>query len=347
MEENKNNAELNESVVEAPAKKGMTFKDFILEYNAIIVLVLVIIISIILSPVFFTWTNFCNLMRQYAPYFLLVCGMLMIMISGGIDLSLGAMIAVGGIVFSVTLKNWGWGSESAWGLIPCLLFVALVGVLFGCINASLVNFGGMPPFVATLATQMVANGVANTIVGGAAVDVSSTGAAFNAMRSYCTGSTLLIKLPWLGLTFILLGVIVTIVIKLTVFGRMITASGSNGDAVKFAGLNLIKYRFIPYLFGGMFSTLAGAILVGRATIASPTAGSDYQMDAIAACVIGGSNLFGGTGSVPKSYIGMCILALIGNIMNLLSIGSYMQNVCKGLIIMGAVLLMNATDKISE
>jgi ribose transport system permease protein len=325
-------------------QKQGNLKMFLLKNNCIIILVALIIISSILSPHFFSLANFFNLTRQYSLYMIMAIGMLFVLISGGIDLSMGSIVGVSGMVVAIALTNWGWGAENAWGLIPVVVLALVIGLVFGCINGFFVAYANMMPFIVTLATQIIGRGIAYMVTKGTPLRIVKSSAASEFLMRFTSDGAPLIGVPWIGIFALVIIIIFAFILKYTKFGRLCTATGSNASAVRFAGINVRKYRFLPYLLAGVMGALAGIILTGRAGTGTVDGGTGYEFDVIAGCIIGGASLEGGRGTVIYAVIGMITLALITNILNLLSMGSSMQKIIRGCIIIVAVLMSNMINK---
>lgn len=316
---------------------------FLLEYNSYVILIALIIVSAILSPYFFTKNNLCNLARQYSVYFLLTIGILFVIFTGSIDLSLGSSIGFGGILFGICLEYFGWNAWGTGGFLAALLVALVGGAVIGCINGVLVAKLKMMAFVATLAVQISLRGLVYIMCAQVPIRLTTGTPAVDTAMSIAAGSDPLLKLPYLFWMTLILVIIFALILKYTVYGRMCIATGSNAEAVRFAGINVTFYKFLPYVIAGTLAALAGVILACRAGVATPQAGDGYELDAVAAGVIGGASLDGGKGSVLRGIVGMCIIALITNIMNLCAVAAYPQKVVKGLIIIVAVLLLDFTN----
>lgn len=329
MEERLNNRQIN-------------VKNILLKYNAVLILIALIIASTILSDAFFTVTNIFNLLRQLVPMTLATLGMLLVVLTGGIDLSVGSVTAMGGMITAIMIQNAGMVSGAS--MIVILIAVLGIGFLIGCMSGAFVVVLKMAPFVATLATM--------TIIRGAAY-MTSNGQPIRLLSEYDTSAMMVkfgsqgipgIGLPWPVVLIIAVIVLMWLVMRNTVFGRLVIASGSNETAVRLAGINVNKYKFFAYAICGMLCALGGFILTSRVAVASPAVSTGMELDAIAACVIGGASLMGGKGSVGNTIIGVLVLGLITNVMTLLSIAAYPQQIIKGLIIVLAVFLQYITNK---
>ena len=326
------------------SKRKMTAKDFLVKNNQIFVLLLLIIISSMMSKSFFTKLNAFNLIRQYALYMFLTVGMLSVVITGSIDLSMGSTLGLGGMCFAYIVTELGWGFDNPWGLLAALLVVVVIGGLVGVINGLLVAHAGIMAFMATLSTQIVIRGLCYLVTTGAPERIFPTSKASELIMDICAFNDPIIGLPYLFYIILVLLVIFTLIFRYTKYGRLCLMTGSNETAVRYAGINVKKYKFIPFIVARVMSALAGVILCGRAGTATATMGEGYPFDAIAAVVIGGGSLAGGKGDLPRSVLGMCILALISNILNLLSMPTATQQIVKGFIIISAVLLLDVGSR---
>lgn len=315
----------------------------LMERNALVLLVLLCIVSTIISPLFLTSGNIFNLLRQQSTYMVIAIGLLTVMLTGGIDLSVSSIAAIGGIMCAIPMVEWGY--DTPLGLFASILIGLGCCVLIGAINGFLVSYLNMPAFIVTLATSFSVQGVAFILTNGAPI----------LMDFSMPSSSLLIKFgelsdPIFGIPYpvILAGLVVILfffIMGYTSFGRLVTAIGSNETAAYLAGINVKRYKFWVYVISGLLSGIAGIIILARAGSATPlTSTSDYNLSAIAGVVIGGCSLTGGEGNVPYTVVGVFVIAVIGNIMNLMSLAAYPQMIVKGLIIIMAVLLRSATSK---
>ena len=329
MEERLNNRQIN-------------VNNILLKYNAVLILIALIIASTILSDAFFTVTNIFNLLRQLVPMTLATLGMLLVVLTGGIDLSVGSVTAMGGMITAIMIQNAGMVSGAS--MIVILIAVLGIGFLIGCMSGAFVVVLKMAPFVATLATMTIIRGAAYMTSNGQPIRLSSEYDTSAMMVKFGSQGIPGIGLPWPVVLVIAVIVLMWLVMRNTVFGRLVIASGSNETAVRLAGINVNKYKFFAYAICGMLCALGGFILTSRVAVASPAVSTGMELDAIAACVIGGASLMGGKGSVGNTIIGVLVLGLITNVMTLLSIAAYPQQIIKGLIIVLAVFLQYITNK---
>jgi ribose transport system permease protein len=311
-------------------KKSFSVKDFLIKNNTYVIFVVLFVVCAFLSSKFLTSANLMNLLLQQAGPILVALGMLFVVLTGGIDLSVGAITALSTCCAYVLMRDHGWA------LLPAFLIAIVVGLLIGLLNGVLVAYGGMQGFVTTLATLSIGNGFALIVSQGAPVRVTDN-AAVVAMASRSYGYP--IVLACIGVI-----ILVTWIQRFTVYGRIVIACGSNARAVELAGINVKKYIMSVYVFSGIMSSVGGMFIASRTQTAASTLGKGGELDAIASCVIGGASLAGGKGDVIKAVVGAFIMAIISNIMNLKGVPAYPQEIVKGIIIIAAVLLQIATSK---
>ena len=321
----------------------MSLSSFLIRYNAIIILLLLIIVASILSPLFISTTNIFTLLRQQVPYLIIAMGMLMVVITGGIDLSVCSVAAVSSIMVAYSMMNWGLagGGLSTWASIAIGLGV---GAAFGAVNGFLIAKLRMPAFIVTLAMMYAGEGIAYIITKGNTLMLDNKSGGYTDLVGFSTGTTFL-GIPYAVIFAFVIVIIFFFLMKYTTFGRMVYAIGSNESAVQLAGINSKKHLFFVYLLSGVLCGIAGVIITARSGNASAlTARVDYNMSTIAGVVIGGASLMGGEGTVIMTVIGVFIIAVIGNIMNLISLPSYPQMVVKAAVIILAVLLKSLSSK---
>ena len=326
---------------DAIKKQKLTLRSFLINYNAIIFLVILFVVASLASPLFLTSKNFNTLLRQQTTYMIIAIGMLMIIITGGIDLAAAATVALASIMMTVAATKWGFGTFGS-------ICVGLaVGVLVGLFNAFFVSFMRMPAFIVTLAFSYIGEGIAFLITKGNTIMLDSSSDIYAALvyPGFASKAIPGINLPYMSIVAIVMVVIFYFVMKYTKFGRLVYAVGSNENAVQLAGINSKKVIFNVYLLEGILCALAGVLVTCRTGNASAlTCDSDYALSCIAAVVIGGASLAGGEGTILMTVIGVFVIAIIGNIMNLMGMASYPQMVVKGAVIVFAVLLKSVSSK---
>jgi len=290
-----------------------------------------LLISAVASDAFFTANNLSNLVRQAAPIGIISMGMLLVILTGGIDLSVGSIIAMSGVLCAIFTQ---------FMPLPIAVAAALAaGVIAGCISGYLVAYQKMAPFIATLALMTIARGLGFIFSKGAPI---MTADSASALTDFGSGS--LLGIPNLAVVFFLTFAVTAVLLQYNIFGRILIAIGSNEEAVRLSGIRVPVYKFSVYAIIGGLAAAAGIIGVARTGVGSPNLGVGLELDVIAAVVIGGTSLMGGKGSALNTFLGVLILAMIGNIMNLMDIASYSQQVIKGVIIVLAVLLQRFQEK---
>ena len=304
---------------------GNGIKNFFMENLGIIIglIVLCIIISLVNSS-FLSSNNILNVLRQSSTNLYLALAMTMIIILGGIDLSVGSIIALVGVVSTSAIALLG---------LPIwlgILLGVLVGVLFGAINGYIVATTIIPPFIVTLATMNIARGAAYVLSDGKPIRVMSF--SFNNIGSGYIGGFL----PTPVLFLIILLIICYLIMNKTKLGRYMYAVGGNPEAAKFAGINTKKIQLFAYSFSGLMAAVAGIVLASRMFSGQPTAGDGAELDAIAAVVLGGTSMTGGKGKIGGTVIGALIIGVLSNGLNLMGISSFWQYIVKGIVILVAV-----------
>jgi len=304
---------------------------FLIEYNTVVIFLMMLIISAFASEAFFTTTNLFNLIRQVTPIGIISLGMLLVILTGGIDLSVGSVVAMTGVLCALFTHIMP---------LPLALFAALgCGLLVGGISGYLVAYHKMAPFIATLALMSIVRGLGFIFSKGAPIIVDESASA---LTKFGSGSFLGIPNPAWILLIVFVNVAMTL--RYNTFGRIVIAIGSNEEAVRLSGIKVPQYKLGVYIIAGALSAIAGILLTARTSVGAPVTGVAMELDVIAAVVIGGASLMGGRGSAINTLLGVFILGMIGNIMNLMTIPAYSQQVIKGLIIIFAVLMQRFQDK---
>lgn len=313
-------------------KKTSRIKRLLLDNNTYIIFLALFIICCLLSDKFFSYLNLRNILLQQVSPILVALGMLMVILTGGIDLSVGSVMALGSSLTAVLSTQIGIDWRVA------ILITLAAGIVMGAFTGFLVAYCNFQGFVASLAVMTIARGLAYTITNATPVNLESN--TLNTLTSRDLGYPVIIITALVFIVFI-------IIEKYTVYGRIVIAVGSNSEAVKLSGIRVKRYLLSVYVISGFLSMLAGIFIAARSNVGNSTIGEGQELDAIAACVIGGASLAGGKGSVTKTAIGALTLALIGNIMNLLSVPAYPQEIIMGFIIIVAVFLQVFTDRGKE
>lgn len=294
----------------------------------IIVLIVLVILLSLLSPNFLTVDNLMNVLRQVSINGMIAAGLTLVILTGGIDLSVGSILAFSGAIMSMLMKT-------GINFYLALLVGFAIGLLFGFINGVIITKAGVQPFIGTLVTMMFLRGGTLVLTQGKPIAVAREGVS-GLFRWLGRGSVVGIPVP----------IIITIVLYLflyyvltqTKFGRHLYAVGGNEKAAKLSGINTTKTKTMSYIISGITAFLAGVVVTSRLSSAQPTAGEGYEMDAIAAVVLGGTSMAGGIGSIVGTFIGVLIIGVLNNALNLMNVQSYYQQIAKAIIILIAVLL---------
>lgn len=305
---------------------------FLIKHNTIFIFALLVIFSALISDVFFTSVNLSNLLKQVSGIGIISIGMLIVILTGGIDLSVGSMVALLAVTFAILVNT---------VVLPlAIIFTIIIGFGLGSIAGYLVAFQKMAPFIATLALMTVARGLGFIYSKGSPITFKTAGGEF--MSDFANNATL--GIPNIAIVFFLIVIAAMVMLRYHVFGRLIIAMGSNEEASRLSGIKVNKYKFLVYAISGALAATAAIIVASRTNLGSPNMGMAWELDAIAAVVIGGASLNGGKGTAINTLMGVLILGLIGNILNLLNVPSYPQQVVKGGIIIFAVLLQRFDSK---
>ena len=312
------------------------FQAILKKYNVYFILIVFMIVSTCLSPDFLTWANIGNLIKQNAGIVFMTEGMLFVLLTGGIDLSVGSLVAIGNVMCALMYIKVGLN-------LPCSVIVAILTTLvLGFISGVLIAYVKMTPFVATLATQTIGRGFIMMLANGANIriksEVLSTMAKTSLLKGTPLESTVGQLTTLLTVFIIVLVAIFSFIQHFTSYGRIVQAIGSNVEAVRLAGINVKTVILSVYVICAGCCSLAGILILSRTLTGVPTTGEGWELNAIASNVLGGTSLAGGSGSVVKTMVGVFIFALISNIMNLLGIPSYPQDIVKGVIIVVAVMM---------
>ena len=293
------------------------------DYAFVGAFVVLLLITATVSDVFFTQRNLSNLLRQAVTNGVLSLGMLVVILTGGIDLAVGSVVALTAVMVSGM-------SEQGMPLILAILICLVVGVAAGAVNGFFIARFKLQPFIVTLATMGAIRGLVFVY---SDIPITPSDPAFRAVL----GAGFIGPFPVSALIMLACYPIVWFFLNRAKAGRAIVAIGGNEEAVRLAGISVTWHIFLAYMISGLFAALAGVILASRLGIAQPSVGSGFELDAIAACVIGGAILGGGGGSTFGTLAGVVSLGMIDNLLNLFNVQSYYQQIFKGVIILVAVL----------
>ncbi|BAK79785.1 ribose ABC transporter [Candidatus Arthromitus sp. SFB-mouse-Yit] len=277
-----------------------------------------------------TLSNITNIFTQVSTNAIIAIGMTFVILTGGIDLSVGSTVAISGALAASILK-------STNNIPLAILVAAITGIVIGLINGILISKGKLQAFIVTLATMTIFRGATLVFTNG--TPISKLSETF-------------VKIGNGKIGFIPIPVIITIVILIisiylltqTRFGRYLYALGGNEDSAKLSGINTNKIKTLVYVISGFASSIAGIIITSRIGSASPNAGTSFELDAIAAVVIGGTSLSGGEGKITGTIIGALIIGVLNNGLNLMNVSPFYQSIVKGLVILIAVLLDKKSRK---
>ncbi|MBI1785121.1 ABC transporter permease [Candidatus Sumerlaeota bacterium] len=276
------------------------------------------------SEYFLTISNLTNVAEQVVINAIIAVGLTYVIIMAGIDLSVGSILAAAGVVMGMALK-------ADWPIPAAIGLSILIGAGCGAVNGLFVTYGKLPPFIATLGMMSIARGAALVIAGGKPVSGFSEG-----FRAIANGNLAEIPVPVIIMCVVYAGGHWGL--TRTTIGRYIYAIGGNEQAARFSGINITRVKITVYALCGALAAGAGVILTSRLNSAQPTAGMMYELDAIAAAVIGGTSLMGGQGNVFGTLVGALIMGVLRNGLNLLDVSSYMQQSVIGGAIIAAVLV---------
>jgi len=294
------------------------------QFGTVIGLVVLCAALWILTPHFLTVSNLLNVVEQTSINAVVAVGMTFVILSGGIDLSVGSIVALAGVVLGTALQ----GGQTLFVAVPLAL---AVGLVCGLGNGALVSWGGLPPFIVTLGTMSIARGAALLFTEGR--PVSGFDASF---RTIATGRVGFIPAPVIVMALVY--VVAHFALTRTTFGRYVYAIGGNEEATRLSGVPVRFHKTMIYGVSGLMSAVAAVVLTARLNSAQPIAGMMYELDAIAATVIGGTSLMGGDGTLGGTLVGALIMGVLRNGLNLLGVSSFLQQIVIGGVIVVAVLL---------
>lgn len=316
--------------------------DLLKKSRSLLALLLLIVVMSLLSENFLTTNNLWNVLRQISVNVCISVGMTLVVLMAGIDLSVGSVLAFTSAICAGLLTN-GLSFASldlfvGFTALGGVLAALLVGLVIGVFNGWVITKFSIPPFVATLAMLTMARG--GTMLYTQGMPISNLGPSFEYI-----GSGRLIGIPvpvWISILVALIGIFIS---KRTTFGRYIYAIGGNEKAAFLSGINIKAIKIAVYAFAGMMAAVGGILVSSRLNSAQPNAGMSYELDSIAAVVIGGTSLSGGVGTVTGTVIGAAIIGVLNNGLVLLNVSPFWQQVVKGLVILLAVIIDQKTKKI--
>jgi inositol transport system permease protein len=306
------------------------------KYGIFLVFAAMVLVASFLSPAFMSRINLINIVRQMSVVGLIALGVTGVIVSAGIDLSSGSVVGLTAVVAASLAQDPEFSTPFYPGLhVPLIvpvLAACAVGALVGSINGSLVAKTRIPPFIATLGTFTAIRGVALLYTGGR--PISDLTDAYNFI-----GQGDVFGLPVPIIILVIMAVVTHILYAHTKFGKYIYAIGGNEQAARVSGIDASKYKMLIYVYAGFLAGLAGLVVSSRIGSGQPGLGVGYELDAIAAAVIGGSSLSaGGIGTVAGTVVGALIIGVLNNILDLMNVSAYWQQIIKGCIIVGAVII---------
>jgi ribose transport system permease protein len=295
----------------------------------------------LLSDKFATGDNLFNIARQISVNMCISVGMTLVILTGGIDLSVGSILAFSGAIAAGLFRNgiaWEGGNLFiGFTFVGCILVALLAGSLLGLFNGLMITRFKVPPFVATLAMLTMARGFTMLYTNG--FPITGLGAGFATLGTGWFGG--IPVLVWIALAIVVLFVFV---MRKTRMGRYIYAIGGNEKAALFSGIRVDRIKIAVYTLAGLLSAVAGILVVSRLDSAQPNAGSGYELDSIAAVVIGGTSLSGGKGAIAGTVVGVLIIGVLNNGLVLMDVSPFWQQVVKGAVILLAVVIDRASGK---
>ena len=289
-----------------------------------VALMALVVLFAFLNEHFLSTRNFTNVLLQMTVIALMAFGMTFVLMMGEIDLSVGSIAALSGVTLGLILTL-----GAPWWL-ACLASIG-VGILCGLFNGSVSAFFGIPTFIVTVATMGIFRGIAYAVTDSKPIPIEDEAVIVLGNNSF-------LGLPIPIYVMLVLLVVMAVLLGRTRFGREITLTGGNRTAARFAGIPVLRHQISVFVIAGVASAIAGILMSSRLYSAQPNAATSYELDAIASAVLGGTSLTGGIGTVPATFIGALIIAVVNNGMNLMGLDYYFQNIVKGLIIIIAVFI---------
>ncbi|GGL56959.1 ABC transporter permease [Sporolactobacillus putidus] len=274
---------------------------------------------------FFTTGNMLNLLQQLAPNLIVVVIMTLVITTSGIDLSVGSILSLASALIAVLLS-------ARWDSFFAFVFVLIVGAAVGLLNGYIISYLRIPPFIVTLASMIYVEGCALLITGGYSISISGSSWLMS------LGGGELFTIPVSAIIAILIIIIGWIILTQTRFGTYIIGIGANEESVRRAGVNIKKIKLFTYMFSGMIAAFAGIIIATRLGSGSSNVGTGFEMDVIAAVVLGGTSLFGGIGTMLGSVIGVFLIGIINNGLTLMNVSPYIIQIIQGAVLLFAVIV---------
>lgn len=308
----------------ASMKKHVQMKGYLKKYNLFLIFIGFLVIGSLLSEHFFSTQNILNVMQQSSFVGIVSIGMTFVIITAGIDLSVGSILALTGMLVSLMLSH-------GMNLPLAIVITILIGAVLGLINGFISTKFKVPAFIVTMAMMVSAKGLALLTTDGK--PIYDLPASFTRLGENVFG-----RIPFTGFVWIVLTLLGVIVLKYTTFGRKLYAIGGNTESARLSGIAVEKYIIMSFIISGVLAAVAGILMAAWLNVGQPTSGTGLELNAIAAVVLGGTSLFGGKGGVAGTFIGVLIMSVIINIFNLLGLSSYYQSIFMGVIIVLALIM---------
>ncbi len=304
--------------------QNASFAELYSRYGILLILIIALIAGAVLSPAFLVWSNLVSVAKNVGVYAIMALGMTRLLIGGGVDLSAGSNVAMCSVITALVVNATG-------SSLLATLAAVVVGAMVGSVNGFFASYVGLMPFIVTLATQMTVRGLAYLVAGGAPIFGVGDTIVF-------LGQGNVLGFPMILIVVLAATAIMVFVMTKTSHGRYLYAIGGNSEAANASGINVKRQLFINYVVMGAICGLAGVIYAGRTNSGLPAGGVNFEFEAIIGCVLGGTSMAGGIGNVACSIIGVFVVGIINNVMNLCSVNAFWQQVVKGIVILIAVLL---------
>lgn len=304
-------------------KNKSDFGVFLGKFGVLIGFIILVFVSWLLNPRFLTPTNMLNVIRQISIFGIIALGQTFVILIGGIDLSVGSILAL-----VVVLTG---GLLPEWGIVPTILMAMFVGTAVGIVNGLGITKGNVQPFIMTLGMLGIARGIAFLYTGGMPIPVLDQKFLF-------IGNGYFLNIPVPGIIFVTMVIIAAFILRYTPFGRYVYAIGSNSEAARLSGIKVDFNKTVVYALCGLTAGIAGIIYASQLAVATPIAGEGYELDAIAAVVVGGADMFGGEGGIFGTFLGAAIIGSLSNILNLTGVNPFVQKLAKGILIIAAVTI---------
>ncbi|MBR2571836.1 MAG: ribose ABC transporter permease [Clostridia bacterium] len=302
--------------------------DFSGRYRPVLIMLLVAAVFSCMHPRFLTGANFLNILKQNSHYGILAAGVCFAILLGGIDISIGSVLAFSGAVAALIVSSGG-------SVVLAVVAAILIGAAAGLANGVFIARFKLQPMIVSLATMSIFRGATLVLTDGKSFPLGKLPGS-DMFKAIGQGSVGFLPVPVLILIVVYAAMFY--ILNMTAFGRHVYAIGGNEEAARLSGINVEITKIIAHMMSGLMAGVAGVMVTARVASATPTAGNGYEMDAIAAAVIGGISLRGGEGQVLFAIVGAVIIGMLNNILNLMNVSSYYQTIIKGVVILIAVLL---------